>query len=54
MDNPSHIRRWAPVPLMRIRVKNRFVLFLFGWGLFPSYAEAEHGLWLQWFRDRRK
>ncbi len=38
---------------VRIRVRNRFVLFLFGWGMFPEYAEAEHGLWWQWLRKGR-
>ena len=39
---------------MRIRVRNKFLMFLFGWGLFPSYVEAEHGLWLFWWRRGRE
>ena len=38
---------------VRIKIKNRFVLLLFGWGMFPEYAEAEHGLWWQWFKRRK-
>ena len=39
---------------MKIRVRNKFLMFLFGCGLFPSYVEAEHGLWLFWWWRGRK
>ncbi len=35
---------------MMITVKNKFVMFLFGWGLFPQYVTAPTRLWWQWFR----
>lgn len=40
--------------LMKIRVRNKFIMFLFGWGLFPPYVEAEHNLWRQWWRHARE
>lgn len=36
---------------MMIRIKSPFLMFLFGWGHFPSYVEAHHGLWLAWLRS---
>lgn len=35
---------------MKITVKNRFILFLFGWGLFPTEVSAKPKLWWQWLR----
>lgn len=35
---------------MRIRVRNKFLMFLCGWGLFPSYVEAKHTLWFSWWK----
>jgi hypothetical protein len=35
---------------MRIKIKSKLLLLLFGWGKFPSYVEADHKCWMTWFR----
>ncbi len=35
---------------MKVTIRNRFLLLLFGWGLFPREVEATVGLWWQWAR----
>lgn len=36
--------------MMKVRIKNRFILLLFGWGKFPSYVVADTSLWRLWLR----
>lgn len=38
---------------MRIRTRSKLLMFVCGWGLFPDYVEAEHGLWWQWCKRSR-
>ena len=35
---------------MLLRTKSRFIMFLFGWGLFPTDVTASHKLWWLWLR----
>jgi hypothetical protein len=34
---------------MMIKIKSPLIMFLFGFGQFPTYVEAGAGLWWQWF-----
>ncbi len=38
---------------MKVTVRSKLLMFLFGWGLFPSYVTAPPSLWWQWFRHPR-
>ncbi len=39
---------------MKITIKNKFILLLFGWGLFPKTVTAEPKLWRQWWQTEKK
>ncbi len=35
---------------MKITIRNKGIMFLFGWGLFPKYVTAEPKLWWMWLK----
>lgn len=39
---------------MKIRIKSPLIMFLFGWGRFPSYVEADTKLWWCWAKSPKK
>ena len=38
---------------MKLTTKSPFIMFLFGWGDFPSYVMADHKLWWRWWKRGR-
>ena len=34
---------------MLVTIRNKFILFLFGWGQFPKQVTAAPRLWRDWF-----
>ena len=39
---------------MMIRTRSKIIMFLFGWGSFPSYVEADTKLWQSWWKVGRR